>query len=53
VCALRTFKFATTELGAAVMWPDYETLTVAAMDDGTRHSIVSNTEFASALSTAL
>jgi len=27
VFALRTLKFAITELGAAVMWPDYETLT--------------------------
>jgi len=44
--------FAITELGMAVMWPDYETLTVTAMDDGTLHSIVSNTEFVGALSTA-
>jgi hypothetical protein len=41
-----------TELGMAVMWPDYETLTVTAIDDGNLHSIVSTTEFADALSTA-
>jgi hypothetical protein len=50
VLAMRLF--AITEMGMAVMWPDYETLTVTAMDDGTLHSIVNNTEFAGALRTA-